>query len=349
MSISVREFGIMPDGQRIECYTLENGHGLKAEIITYGVRITGLWVPDRDGSTDDVVWGYDTLQEYLTPRDSQGAVIGRYAGRISDACFELDGNSYQLVRNAGKNTLHGGTGTGACFSEKVWTVQEYSGGDEPSLVLSLLSPDGDGGFPGNLTVRVKYTLTDNNSVRIGYSTQCDRKTVQNVTSHCFFNLNGFLSRSIREQHLQIAAERYTVVHEEDVVSGEIAPVMGTPLDFTAEKPLGDGIDAFPNGYNHNYVLDGHREEEPVACLFDPQSGREMFVYTDQPGLQVYTAGGVKPGKKGKRGSEMYPLGAVCLETQHFPDSVHHPGFPSTVLNKDEVYRSVTEYRFGIRK
>ena len=349
MSIVCRKFGVMPDGRQIDCLSLENGKGIRADIITYGARIIGLWAPDRNGISKDIVWGYDTLEEYCTPRDSQGAIIGRYAGRISNASFELDGQIIRLVRNAGNNTLHGGTGTGACFSEKVWTVDECKDGEEPSLVLSLISPDGDGGFPGNMKISVTYSLTADNSIIIDYKLMSDKKTVQNITSHCFFNLNGFDSHNIRDHCLMIAASSYTVTCEEDVVTGEIAPVSGTALDFVSEKPLENGIDAFLRGYNHNFVLNKHSFDQPVACLCDPQSGREMYVYTDQPGLQMYTAGGVKPGKKAKRGSEMYPLGAICLETQHFPDSVHHPEFPDTTLEKDCLYRSVTRYRFDVRK
>lgn len=348
MSILCRKFGHMPDGEQIDCYVLSNKNGIRAEIITYGARVIGLWVPDRTGNIDDVVWGYDTLEEYRTPRDSQGAIIGRYAGRISHACFELNGKKYSLVKNAGENTLHGGTGTGACFSEKVWKVKECTDGENPMIVLSLLSPDGDGGFPGNLTIDVAYSLSNDNCLKIEYDIICDSDTVQNVTSHCFFNLNGSTSHNIRNHCLKIAADNYTALAGEDVVSGTIDKVQGTALDFTVEKRIGNDIDAYERGYNHNYVLNHHGKTEPVACLYDPDSGREMSVYTDQPGLQVYTAGGIKPEKKGKRGTEMYPLGSVCLETQHFPDSVHHPAFPSTVLKKDVSFHSVTMYCFNIR-
>lgn len=350
MGISVAEFGSTVNGTPVRRYTLNNGSGLSVCVITYGARITELWAPGRDGHPEDIVWGYDTIGEYCAPRDSQGAIIGRYAGRIRGASMSLDGKTYPLADNAGGNTLHGGTGTGACFSEKVWEVQDVRENGTQSLTLRLLSHDGEGGFPGNLDVRVTYSVTKDNRLEIRYAAETDQTTAINLTSHCFFNLNGCHGDSIHSQLLSVEADAYTETTEDDVLSGRILPVEGTPLDFRRERPLGEGIDAFERGYNHNFVLrGGGRSFEQAACLYDPASGREMIVMTDQPGLQVYTAGGVKKGKKGKKGSVMYPFGSVCLETQHYPDSVHYPRFPSTVLYPGEDYESRTVYAFGTRE
>lgn len=349
MGVTVAEFGNTLKGEAVQRYTLENGSGLSVSVITYGARIIELMVPDRRGVPGDVVWGYDTIGEYCTPRDSQGAIIGRYAGRIRGASMTLEGKHYALADNANGNTLHGGTGTGACFSEKVWEVAEVKQSETPSLMLRLLSRDGEGGFPGNLEVFVTYSLTGDNQLDIRYLARCDQTTALNLTSHCFFNLNGYNGSSIHSQYLSVAADTYTEMAGDDVLSGRILPVSGTPLDFTRERLLGEGIGAFERGYNHNFVLNnGGAAYAQAACLYDPASGREMKVYSVQPGLQVYTAGGVKKGKKGKKGSEMYPFGSVCLETQHFPDSVHYPQFPSTVLHPGEVYASHTAYAFGTR-
>jgi len=348
MSILSKSFGRLPDGRDVCLFTLENKRGMRVEIITYGARITGIWTEDRAGQLQDVVWGYDTLEEYCTPRDSQGAIIGRYAGRIRNAEMTIDGTHYELVRNAGRHQLHGGTGTGACFSEKLWTVEKMENGDEPVLELSLVSPDGEGGFPGCLRVAVTYTLTEDNGIRIDYHAVCDQTTALNLTSHCFFNLNGYDGASIHTQELWVAADGYTATDDEGMLTGDILAVTDTPLDFRIQKPIGRDMDAYPKGYNHHLVLRSSQDAWPlVARLHDPTSGRTMEVYTDQPGLQLYTAGGIPPGKRGKHGTIMKPQGAVCLETQHYPDSVHHPHFPTTILKAGEIFRSTTIYQFDI--
>lgn len=349
MSLSSEFYGSMPDGREIRRFLLKTPDGMEVSVITYGARITEIRVPDRNGDLNDVVMGYDTLEEYRTPRDSQGAIIGRYAGRISGARMTLNGQEYQLANNANGNTLHGGTGTGACFSEKVWDVAEASDTDEPSLKLHLISPDMDGGFPGNLDVQVTYCLHPDHALEIRYAAVCDRDTVLNLTSHCFFNLNGYNGKNIHSQHLTIQSDSYTETAEADVVTGRIRGVAGTALDFRQGKRMGDGIDVFDAGYNHNFVLNSTANADiPAAVLYDPETGRQMEVFTDQPGLQVYTAGGVKNGKPGKKGTSMRPFCAVCLETQHFPDSVHYENFPTTVLKAGETWRSITTYRFSVR-
>lgn len=349
MGISSTFFGRMPDGQEVKRFTLENPQGFRAEVITYGARITNIWTPDRNGTAADVIWGYDTLEEYRTPRDSQGAIIGRYAGLIRDAHITIDGQFYSLVQNAGRHQLHGGTGTGACFSEKVWTVESVEDGDAPQLTLSLDSLDGEGGYPGNLHVQVSYTVTTDSMLRIRYRAVCDKDTAINLTSHCFFNLNGCDGASIHHQKLWVRACGYTVTDGESIPTGEILPVTDTPFDFQESKTLGRDISGLAKGYNHNLVLSSSEIDCPlVASLYDPDSGRKMDVYTDQPGLQIYTAGGIPPGKRGKHGMLMRPQGAICLETQHFPDSVHQPHFPSTILRAGEIFGSTTVYGFGIQ-
>ena len=341
MSITSRPFGCMTDGRTVKQYALENANGMRAQIIPYGARITGLWTKDRSGRLDDVVLGYDTLEEYLRPRDSQGAIIGRYAGPIRDAQLKIGEQTYALWPNAGAHQMHGGTGLGACFSEKLWTVETETDGDEPAITLGLLSPDGDGGFPGDLNVRVTYTLRADDALRIEYEAVSSRDTALNLTSHAYFNLSG--GPSIHGHELWVNAKRYTVQTDEDIPTGENAPVNGTAMDFTVRKPIGRDIAALPMGYDHNWALD--KTDGPCAQLYDPLSGRLMEVYTDQPGLQVYTAGYLPEGKPGKRGSVMHPQCAVCLETQHWPDAVHHPHFPSTLLKAGETFRSTTSYAF----
>ena len=344
MPISITPFGNMPDGTQINRYHLWDDSGFSFDVIPYGCRMLSICVPDRNGKAEDILWGYDSLEAYRTPRDSQGAIIGRNAGRIANAEMELDGVHYALVANSGKHQLHGGTGTGACFSEKLWSVKHLEN-HSPSITFSLLSRDGEGGFPGNLSIEVRYSLVDHHSIQIDTTAFSDKKTILNTTSHGFFNLNGYDGGSICDQMLLIHADAWTVAVD-DLPTGEIAGVAGTSLDFNQMKYIRWSEEEMPEGYNHNYVLRRNSQGlEEAAVLYDPASGRSMRVVTDQPGLQVYSAGRIPSGKIGKQGKPMLPQHAICLEAQHFPDSVHHSHFPSILLDAGEKKQTTTIYEF----
>lgn len=349
MAIQTEAFGVTHDGTSVACYTLRSPDGFGIRVIPYGCRLVSLFAPDRDGHMDDILWGYDDIRGYLTPRDSQGAVIGRYAGLIAGAQLTVDQKLYPLTKNAGKHQLHGGTGSGSCFSEKVWKVEAVGDDDgAPSMVLSLFSPDGEGGFPGNLRVKTTYTVKDH-SLRIDFEAVCDQNTVLNLTSHGFFNLAGYSGPSVNDQWLLVHADAWTPTDEEGIPTGEIRSVKNTAMDFSCLRRIGQYANQMPEGYNCNFALaNPELGTRDAAILYDTSTGREMRVQTDLPGLQVYTAGRIPKGKTGKSGLPMLPQHAICLEAQHFPDSVHHPNFPSTVLKANQLYAWNIQYRFAVR-
>ncbi|HEY5346863.1 MAG TPA: aldose epimerase family protein [Rhizomicrobium sp.] len=341
-------FGHMPDGRPVHIFTLTNRNGLTAQVMEYGGALVSLKTPDRSGKLADVILGFDNLDQYIKESPDFGALVGRYANRIANGQFTLDGKTYTLAKNAGPNNLHSGP-TG--FDKLLWSGTPVSDQDGPGVALSLVSPDGDMGFPGTLTATVTYRLTNDNRLTIDYRATTDKTTVVNLTFHGYFNLSGDFSRDVLDEALQINASRYTPVNATLVPAGDLAPVAGTPLDFTKPKPLGRDIAAdnpqikFAHGYDHNFVLDN-----PVpGTLFeaarasDPSSGRVMTVWTTQPGLQLYTANYLR-ALKGK-GVTYQPHAGFCLEAQHFPDSPNQPQFPSTILRPGEVYAARTEYRF----
>jgi len=337
----------MPDGTAVDLYTLTNANGLVCKVITYGAVITELDVPDRTGRMGDVVLGFDNLRQYLTESPCFGAVCGRVANRISKGRFAIDGKTYTLAINDAPNTLHGGI---KGFDKVVWTAEAADGPDGPSVALSHVSPDGNEGFPGTLKVKVTYTLTNGNEVRIDYEATTDKTTPVNLTNHSYFNLSG--KGDVLGQILQIKATKYTPTGPGLIPTGEIADVAGGPLDFTQPKPIGRDIKkltAKPRGYDNNFVIDGGGRGVVLAARAqDPATGRAMEVSTDQPAVQLYTANSLNGKTIGKYG-QAYPLHAgFCLETQHYPDSVNQPGFPSTLLHPGEVLRSTTIYRFSVK-
>jgi aldose 1-epimerase len=340
-------FGKMPDGTPVDLYTLTNANGLIMKVMTYGAVITELHVPDKAGALADVVLGFDNLPDYIHHSPCFGAVCGRVANRIAKGRFSLDGRTYSLAINNGPNTLHGGL---VGFDKVVWEAEAADGPNGPAVVLSHLSPDGNEGFPGNLRVRVTYTLTNRDEVRIDYEATTDKPTIVNLTNHSYFNLAG--SGDVMGQVLQLRASRYTPVDEGLIPTGALAEVAGGPLDFTQPKPLGRDMARIverTHGYDHNYVVDGGGKSLVLAArVHDPLSGRSLEVMTDQPGVQLYTANGFNGTLVGKYG-RAFPLHAgFCLETQHFPDSVNHPSFPTTVLRPGETLRSTTIYRFSAK-
>jgi aldose 1-epimerase len=337
----------MPDGTAIGLYTLKNAGGLVCKVIPLGAAITELYVPDRNGKLGDVVLGFDNLPQYIRESPCFGAVCGRVANRIAKARFSLDGKTYLLDANVPPNSLHGGR---MGFNTRVWDAEAAESPDGPSVVLRRVSPDGEGGYPGTLRVRVTYTLTNGNELRIDYEATTDKATPVNLTNHCYFNLA--CTGDVLGHELQLKASRYTPTGPGLIPTGEIADVGSGPLDFTKPKAIGRDIAANYRatgepGYNTNYVIDGGgREAVFAARVHEPVTGRTMEVWTDQPAVQLYTSNSFNGTLVGKRGWA-FPLHAgLCLETQHYPDSVNNPGFPTTILRPGETLHSTTIYRFS---
>ncbi len=343
-------FGKAPDGRSVELFTLTNSHGMEARIMTWGAGLVSLKVPDAQGHLGDVVLGFDDLDGYLKHDFFAGKVVGRYANRIGQARFTLDGKEYKLSANDGRNSLHGGR---QGFDKRLWTAVKA---DRHSLELQYKSQDGEEGYPGDLLATVRYTLTDDNELRIDYTATTDKDTVVNLSNHSYFNLGGAGNGTILDQDLQIDAGRYTPVTKELIPTGELPSVAGTPMDFRKPTRIGARIDAafeqlkFGMGYDHNWVLDKPKPGLTLAArLHDPRSGRVMEVLTTEPGLQFYSGNMMAREVTGKAGKVYVHRGALCLETQHFPDSPNHPNFPSTELKPGQTFRSTTVFRFSVER
>jgi aldose 1-epimerase len=337
-------FGKMPDGTEVKLFTLRNANGLSARIMTYGATIVELQAPDKNGGTTNVVLGADNLEQYLKGFPAAGSVIGRFANRIAGARFALDGVEYKLAANNGPNHIHGGR---VGFARVVWDGKPLPRRDEAAVQFTYLSKDGEEGYPGNLTVTVTYTLTDAKELKIDYAATTDKATPVNLTNHAYFNLAGH--GDILDHELWLAAARYTPADSQLIPTGKIAPVKNTPLDFTTPTPIGARIEQLKpalSGYDHNYALDGDGSLFPAARARDPKSGRTLEMRTTEPGVQLYTANHLN-GSHAGIGGVVYPkYGAFCLESQHFPDSVNQPHFPSTILRPRKTFRSTTVYVFG---
>lgn len=341
-------FGTMPDGTAVELYTLTNVNGLVCKVITYGGIITELYVPDRMGRMGDVVLGFDTLEQYVKQNNPyMGAVIGRVTNRIAKGRFQIDGKAYQLPINNGVNTLHGGL---KGFDKVVWKAEADESADGPSVLLTHVSPDGSEGFPGTLTTRMRYTLTNGDELRIDYEATTDKPTAVNLTNHTYFNLA--CNTDIQGHVLMLKARKHTPADEGQIPTGEIEDVTGGPLDFTIAKTLGRDLWKAPGGqrgYDHNFVIEGGGKDVVLAArVHEPSGGRTMEVSTDQPAIQLYTGNNLDGTTKGKKGVPYTMHAAFCLETQHYPDSVNHPNFPSTILRPGETFRSATIYRFATK-
>ncbi len=342
-------FGKTPDGQEVEIYTLTNAAGVEARIMTYGAIVVSLKAPDRAGKLEDVVLGFDDLDSYLKGHPFFGAIAGRYANRIGKARFSLNGVEYKLAVNNGPNSLHGGT---KGFDKYVWKAKPVPVKDGAALELTHVSRDGDEGYPGTLSVKVTYTLTGDNGLRIDYLATTDKDTVVNLTNHSYFNLAGAGKGDILQHRVMINADRFTPVDETLIPTGELRSVKGTPFDFTAMTAIGARVDAdeeqmkFGKGYDHNFVLNGQAGTLRLAAKAeDPASGRMMEVWTTEPGVQLYIGNFLDGSKIGKGGKPYPRRSGFCFETQHFPDSPNKPAFPSTVLKKGAQYRSTTIYKF----
>jgi aldose 1-epimerase len=339
-------FGMTPQGDSVMLFTLKNERDITITITNYGGIITGIHTPDKNGKSTNIVLGFDHLEQYLAGHPFFGAIVGRYGNRIANARFTLDGKTYQLAANDGNNSLHGGL---KGFDKKVWDPEVIGCEERSVLKLSLLSPDGDEGYPGNLKVTVTYELLMD-QLFITYEAETDKPTVLNLTNHSYFNLAG--EGTILDHIMYINASRYTPVNDELIPTGELAFVEGTPFDFRKPHPIGERFDEVggnPPGYDHNFVLDGPDGERKLAAkVLDPKSGRYVEVQTTQPGVQFYT-GNFLDGSLSSGNRTFVQYSGLCLETQHFPDSPNQPQFPSTVLRPGEKFISQTIFTFGVEE
>jgi aldose 1-epimerase len=354
-TIRKQSFGKTSSGEQIDLYSLSNEKGMEVSITNFGATIVALRVPDRAGKPADVVLGFDTLEGYENGKSYFGATVGRYANRIGGGAFAIDGKAYTLPKNNGNNTLHGGI---VGFNKKVWKAREIATKDAAALELSYLSPDGEEGFPGNLSVKVVFTVAaDRNELRIYYSATTDKDTVLNLSNHSYFNLAGEGNGDILDHVLTLHAKQFTPVDKTLIPTGELRNVAGTPMDFNTATPIGKRINdnyeqlVFGKGYDHNWVIarsGGGNSLTIAAEAYDPKSGRTLEVLTTQPGVQFYSGNFLDGSAKGKGGKAYGQRAAFCLETQHFPDSPNHPNFPSTLLKPGTAFHSETAFRFSAK-
>ncbi|MGD1031472.1 MAG: aldose epimerase family protein [Opitutaceae bacterium] len=337
------------DGKAVDQYILRNANGVTVKIMTRGATVTSIEVPDRQGKLDDVVLGFDNLKGYQDTVPYFGAIVGRVGNRIAKGRFTLDGKTYQLAVNNGPNHLHGGI---KGFDKVVWDAEEVPAKNGSAVKFSYLSKDGEEGYPGNCRVEVTYTLGDDNSLKLDYFVTTDADTPVNVTNHSYFNLDGPENGSILDELLTINADRYTPVDSTLIPTGELAPVAGTPMDFRKPTPIGarlQQVGGNPTGYDHNFVVNGGGGKLTfVARVSGPKSGRIMEVYSTEPGVQFYSGNFLDGTFVGKKGVAYKQYCAFCLETQHFPDSVNQPNFPSYVLKAGGTYKSTTVFKFSAK-
>jgi aldose 1-epimerase len=347
------DFGTLPDGTRVEAVDLTNAHGVSARIIPIGASVQSLRVPDRQGRSEDIVLGYDSAAEYLVNANFFGVSVGRFANRIAGASFKLDGQTYTLEKNDGANHLHS---AGAGISKVTWKIESVSDGSPSGVVLSYVSPDGAGGYPGAMRITAEYSLNESNELAVEYRATTDKPTVVNLTNHGYFNLAGEGSgTTVLGQRLTIFAQRFTPVRAGMIPTGERRAVVGTPFDFTRPREIGTGIHdgrepqlVFGRGYDHNFIVDGAIGTlRPAARLEDPVSGRVMELLTTAPAVQFYTGNFLDGTALGKGGRLHRQSEALCLEPQTYPDAPNQPDFPSARLNPGETYRHRIVYRFSV--
>ncbi|NLY11073.1 MAG: galactose mutarotase [Firmicutes bacterium] len=348
MEITKKAFGKTPEGQEVSLFTLRNENGMTVEITNYGGIVVSLFVPDKDNQLVDVTLGYDNIEDYFENRRYFGALIGRHANRIEGASFVLNGKKYEVERNDGNNHLHGGN-TG--LHKVLWNaqIQQVDGGE--SLVLTYHSPDGEENYPGNLDLKVIYSLTNDNALKIDYYGKSDQDTVLNMTNHAYFNLAGHDSGTILDHQLQIDADFFTVINDECIPTGEIRSVVGTPMDFRELTTIKPGLETDDEqircgqGYDHNWVLRKQERLSKAATLYHPASGKVMEVFTTKPGIQFYSGNFVEDDE-GKNGAVYQKWAGLCLETQFFPNSLKHTHFPSPILKAGEEYHHTTIFKFS---
>ncbi len=344
-SITEKPFGNF-ESKPVTEYTITNANGMQVSIINYGGTVTKIITPDKNGNMGDVILGYDSLSGFLQKGNPYfGALIGRYGNRIANAKFTLDGKEYKLAANNGPNSLHGGE---KGFDKVWWNIEKMPG--DSSLKLTYLSKDGEEGYPGNLNAEVIYTLSSDNSLKIDYTATTDKPTPINLTNHCYFNLSAGKDSTILNHEVMLNADKYTPVNSTLIPTGQFADVKGTAMDFTSAKKVGKEIDLTKGGYDHNWVLNKNGSSlEKVATVYEPNSGRYMEVFTTEPGIQFYTGNFLNGGLTNtKNGLKYVRHGALCLETQHFPDSPNEPSFPGTILKPGETYRHTTVYKFSVK-
>lgn len=349
MNLVQEPFGLLPSGHTITRFTLTNEQGVEVQLMNYGGIIISLRTPDRSGQLDDIVLGFDTLQEYVDHNPFFGCLAGRYANRIANGHFELDGVAYQLATNNGPNHLHGGI---KGFDKIVWEAEAIKGTDELAVRLHYVSPDGEENYPGTLAATVTYTLNNQNQLRINYRATTDKATILNLTNHTYFNLAG--GGSILDHVMLIDADRFTPVSAALIPTGELPTVTGTPFDFRTPTKIGARIDheheqlQFGGGYDHNWVLNQSAlDGKPAITVTEQTSGRQLTVHTTQPGVQFYTGNMMPDTLAGKGGTSYTKRTGFCLETQHFPDSPNQPTFPTTVLRPGEQFDETTVFTFGL--
>ena len=352
VNITQEQYGTLPDGQDVEIYHLSNENGMSVDIITYGGIITSWTAPNKAGDYENIALGHDSLQHYLENNSYFGALVGRYGNRIAKGQFTLDGNAYQLATNNEPNHLHGGI---KGFDKVVWTAETSQGPEAVSLILSHVSQDMEEGYPGNLNTKVTYTLNNNDELKVDYLAITDKKTIVNLTQHTYFNLSGDFNKTNLDHEIMIAADAYLPVDETLIPTGEIRPVEGTPFDFTQAKAIGAEIEAENtqitrgNGYDHCWVLNNQGAMRKVASAYHPESGRLLEIFSDEPGIQLYTGNFLNGSLPmfGGEGTYQFRTG-FCLETQHYPDSPNQPDFPSVVLTPQEIYQTTTTFKFSTK-
>lgn len=346
--IRQEDYGIH-SGKQVYLFTLTNKAGNVLKITNFGAKINWIEIPDRDGKKENITFGYDSFEGTVTGDISYGSTVGRFANRIANGKFTLDGVEYRTPVNNGPNTLHGGP---KGWHSVVWDAEVIKSEKEPSVRFTYISPDMEEGFPGKMNVEVIYTWTDKNEIVMQYTATTDRKTVFNITNHAYFNLHGAGNGDILDHELTIKASAITPVDSVMIPTGEIRPVAGTPFDFNIPHKIGERIGEeydqliLGRGYDHNFVLDN--KEEVDASVYEPVSGRLLEVLTDQPGLQLYTGNFLNGTKIGHGGKPYNYRSGFCLEADHFPDSPNHPEFPTTILNPGETFKSTTIYRFSVK-
>lgn len=352
MSITWKPFGVTPAGESVTEYTLTNHNGASVSICDFGAIVTRILVPDRNGALGDVNLGFDSVDVYASGNSgSMGALIGRVGNRIGRAAFELEGARYVLGKNNGENNLHGGP---EGFNMRMWKAQPSCEGGVSSLTLSLVSPDMDQGFPGELSVTVTYSFNDQNELAIVYHALTSKTTLVNLTNHAYFNLDGHDAGTVEDLQLQIFADEVTEIADDLIPTGRTLSSASVPYGFETAARVGDVLAQIPNvpimkavgGVDFNYCAGADRQTKRIATLYSPKTGRVMDVITDQPGVQCYTGQGLN--HTGKGGALYGRFAGICLETQHYPDAIHHPHFPSIVLRPQDRYYTFTVYRFGVR-
>lgn len=351
-NIHTSDYGVTPKGDSIKKYTLTNKNGMKVEVINFGGIITSLTAPDRKGKYEDVVLGFTKPEGYFDGNPYYfGALIGRYGNRIANAKFALEGKTYEIDKNDGPNSLHGGK---QGFHTRLWNIEVVKDTKFPTLKLSYTSTDGEEGYPGKLKTTVFYTLTDDNALEISYEAETDKPTLVNLTQHSYFNLSGNFTKTITDHEMQINADHFLPVNETLIPTGEQKAVKGTPFDFTVSKSIGKDINADDDqlkkgkGYDHNWILNG-KGLRSIAKVYHQGTGRLMEVFTEEPGVQFYSGNFLDGKFDTKTGGKNEFRTGFCLETQHFPDSPNQPSFPSTELKPGQKYQSKTIYKFSVKK